>query len=416
MTIFQHRFLVFFLFSFLILCRSESQAQRFGFVMPPNQKRVVIPFTEYNNLVVIPVTVNKSLTMDFIVDTGVQNAILTEKIFGDLLQLNYQRKITIAGPGLIDSVTAFIAGNIVLDLPGGVTASNRSFLVLETDYLQLKNNMGAEIYGIIGYELFSRFVVEINYDQKNLILHNPRYFKKRKYMHAIPLDVHKTKPYITTTIGYEGQPSLDSIKLMVDSGASHGLLLDPDEDKSILLPPKTIKTNLGKGLGGNIDGKLGRIKEFNFEKLTFKDVIASFPDPGIYNKNMKRGSRSGTLGGELLGRINPVFDYMNGYIYFYKGRRYKKPFKYDMSGMSVSAYGPSLELAIIDNVRAGSPADKAGVKNGDIIKKINGEAVENLSLTKIFSLLRRKEGYRIKMKIVRNGIELKKCFRLKELI
>ncbi|MEL7145528.1 MAG: aspartyl protease family protein, partial [Bacteroidota bacterium] len=360
--------------------------------------------------------VNKSLTMDFIVDTGVQNAILTEKIFGDLLQLNYQRKITIAGPGLIDSVTAFIAGDVVLDLPGGVTASNRSLLVLETDYLQLKNNMGAEIYGIIGYELFSRFIVEINYDQKNLILHDPRLFKKRKFMHEIPLDVFKTKPYIKTTIGYDGQTTLDSIRLMVDTGASHGLLLDPEEDKSIKIPSKTITTNLGKGLGGSIDGQLGRIQEFNFEELTFKDVIASFPDPGIYNKNIKRGARSGTLGGEILGRINPIFDYLNGYIYFYKGKRYNKSFKYDMSGMNISAYGPNLQLAIINSVRKGSPADKAGIKNGDIIRKINGESIENISLTKIFTLLRRKEGYRIKVKIVRNGIELKKCFRLKELI
>ena len=416
MTNFQYRHFVFFFILFLVVSTAKAQAQQFGFVMPEKQKRIVIPFKEYNNLIVIPVTVNKSLTMDFIVDTGVQNAILTEKLFGDLLQLNYQRKITIAGPGLIDSVTAFIAGNVVLDLPGGVTASNRSLLVLETDYLQLKNNMGAEIYGIIGYELFSRFIVEINYDQKNLVLHNPRLFKKRAYMREIPLDVSRTKPYINTTIGYEGRSSVDSIRLMVDSGASHGLLLDPEEDKSIMIPSKTIKTNLGKGLGGSIDGKLGRIREFNFESLSFREVIASFPDPGIYNKNIKRGARSGTLGGEILGRINPIFDYMNGYIYFYKGRRYKHSFKYDMSGMNISAYGPGLELAIINSVRVGSPAAEAGIKSGDIIKKINGESIENITLTKIFTVLRRKEGFRIRMKIVRNGIELKKCFRLRELI
>ena len=182
---------------------------------------MAIPFEEYNNLIVVPLTINKSITLDFIVDTGVQNAIITEKLFADLLSLQYPRKITIAGPGLVDSVTAFIANDIKLDLPGGVSANRSSLLVLETDYLQLKNNMGAEIYGIIGYELFSRFIIELNYDRKEMILHNPRFFKKRRFMSQVPLAVEKTKPYITSANQNAGSPDVDSIKLMVDTGASH---------------------------------------------------------------------------------------------------------------------------------------------------------------------------------------------------
>lgn len=409
---------LFFLIAILSLngISHNSSAQAFGFKLPKNTKRISIPFEEYNNLIVIPVTINKSLTLDFIVDTGVQNAILTEKIFADLLQLEYPRKITIAGPGLIDSVTAFIANDIKLDLPGGVSANRSSILVLETDYLQLKNNMGAEIYGIIGYELFSRFIVELNYDRKEMILHDPQNFKKRKFMSKIPLTIDRTKPYITSAIQYNESSGIDSIKLMVDTGASHALLLDPEEDETIQIPEHTITTNLGKGLGGNIDGKIGRIKSFQFNKLKFSEVLASFPDPGIYNKNIKRGSRSGTLGGDVLSRINPVFDYINGYMYYYKGRRYKHKFVYDMSGMQVTAYGPNLKLAIINSVREGSPAYKAGIRGGDIIKKFNGDNIQNILLSKIFTSLRRKPEAKIRMKIVRNGVELKKCFRLKELI
>lgn len=409
---------MFFLISLVCLTgiSNSSCAQAFGFKLPDNTKRIAIPFEEYNNLIVVPLTINKSITLDFIVDTGVQNAILTEKIFADLLQLRYPRKITIAGPGLVDSVTAFIANDIKLDLPGGVSANRSSLLVLETDYLQLKNNMGAEIYGIIGYELFSRFIIELNYDRKEMILHNPRFFKKRKYMSQVPLAIEKTKPYITSAIQYQGSPDVDSIKLMVDTGASHALLLDPEEDETIQIPKETIATNLGKGLGGNIDGQIGRINSFKFNKLKFTEVLASFPDPGIYNRNIKRGSRSGTLGGDILSRINPIFDYLNGYMYYYKGRRYKDDFVYDMSGMQVSAYGPNLELAIINSVRLGSPAYNAGIRAGDIIRKFNGDNVQNILLSKIFTSLRRKEGAKIKMKIVRNGLELKKCFRLKKLI
>jgi len=401
---------VYCLLLLFILGAGQANGQVFGFKMEKNEKKIVIPFKEYNNLIVIPINVNRSLTLDFIVDTGVQNAILTEKIFGDLLNLEYQRKISIAGPGLADSIKAFIANGVSLELPGNVIATNRSLLVLEKDYLQLKNSMGAEVYGIIGYELFSRFIIEINYDRKEMVLHNPKKFKKRKYMHAIPLSIEKTKPYINTTIGY------DSIKLMVDSGASHALLLDPEDDKNIVIPEHTITTNLGKGLGGSIDGKMGRIETFDFNDFQFQDVLASFPDPGVYNKNIKRGSRSGTLGGEILSRVNPIFDYLNGYIYFSKGKRFKHLFQYDMSGMQISAYGPKLRLAIINNVREDSPAYAAGIRSGDIIKRFNGDNIENILLSKMYTSLRRKEGSRIRMKIVRNGVEMKKCFRLKRLI
>lgn len=406
--------------SFLILLfafvSQKTEGQIFGFKLPKNEKRIVIPFEEYNNLIVVPVTINKSITLDFIIDTGVQNAILTEKIFADLLMLEYQRKISIAGPGLIDSITAFIANGVSLGLPGSVTANHSSLLVLETDYLQLKNSIGAKIYGIIGYELFNRFIVEFNYDKKEMTLHNPKYFKKRKYMKKIPLSIEKTKPYISAVIQYAGSEKTDNIKLMVDSGASHALLLDSEEDKTIEVPEETIITNLGKGLGGNIDGRVGRIENFQFNDLVFNDVLASFPDPGAYNKNIKRGARSGTLGGDILSRVNPTFDYINGYMYYFKGRRYKKDFVFDMSGMEVSAYGPNLKLAIINSVRKDSPAYEVGIKGGDIIKKFNGDNIENIKLSKIYTTLRRKAGAKIKMKIVRNGVELKKCFRLKRLI
>ncbi|MGB3468914.1 MAG: aspartyl protease family protein [Cyclobacteriaceae bacterium] len=390
--------------------------QVFGFKLPKGAKRIVVPFKEYNNLVVVPVTINKTLTLDFIVDTGVQNAILTEKVFTDVLGLEYQRKISIAGPGLIDSVTAFICNNIQISLPGGISASRSSLLVLETDYLQLKNNMGAEIYGIIGYDLFSRFVVEINYDNNEITFHDPKFFKKKRYMKKIPITVERTKPYIETLIKYTDGSEADSIRLMVDSGASHALLLDPEDDTSIEVPEETITTNLGKGLGGSIDGKIGRIEKYYFDDLTFSQVLASFPDPGIYNKNIKRGSRSGTIGGDILSRINPVFDYQKENIYYYKGKRYKKSFAYDMSGMQITAFGPKLQLAIIEFVREGSPAHIAGIRRGDIIKRFNGDNIKNISLSKIFTELRRKEGAKIRMKIVRNGEEMKKCFRLRRLI
>ncbi len=399
----------------IILCSSLFvNGQRLGFSLPKGRRVVTIPFEQLNNLIVIPVTINNTVTLKFILDTGVQNAILTEKIFGDLLQLEYSRKIQISGPGLIDSVTAYIANDITISLPQNVTANDRALLVLDQDYLDLNSQLGEEVYGIIGYEIFSRFVIKIDYDRNEISLYDPEKFKGRKSGVKLPISITNGKPFISTGINY-GDCS-DSLRLMIDTGASHALLLDPESDSSILVPEKTIDSNLGKGLGGDITGKLGRITEFSMGEYSFNEVLASFPDPGIYNKNIKRGSRSGTIGGEMLTRVNPIFDYQSGLLYLQKGRLYKTRFKHDMSGLYLSAHGNNLEKVIVTEIKENSPAEKAGLKPFDIIIKVNGQSMNAIGLSILYNKLRSRPGKKINLKIRRDGEVLKKSFRLERFI
>ena len=85
--------LVFFNFSL-----TASMAQTLGFSFPEGRKRADIPIQIHNNLIVVSVTLNGTLPLKFIVDTGVRTAILTQKMFSDILELKYSRKYTIAGP------------------------------------------------------------------------------------------------------------------------------------------------------------------------------------------------------------------------------------------------------------------------------------------------------------------------------
>jgi len=75
------------------------------------------------------------------------------------LHLAYTKKYTIAGAGGENLVNAYITNNVTLDLPG-VHGRGHAMLVLETDYLELRNSLGSDVHGILGYELFSRFVVK----------------------------------------------------------------------------------------------------------------------------------------------------------------------------------------------------------------------------------------------------------------
>jgi hypothetical protein len=407
--------LTFILLVFCVITSHFTRAQtQLGFTMPPGKIQIEIPFEEYNNLIVIPVFINNFLKLKFVLDTGVETPILTEEAFARMLGIEYLREILISGPGIKDSVKAYVGQKVNFLLPGGVVGHNLNLLVLEDDYLNLSERMGTEIYGIFGYDLFKQFVVEINYDDQKLILHRPDKFKPRKKMASLPLDIVNAKPYVSSLIS---QNSIqDTVRLMIDTGASHSVLLDVEES-SINLPAKTVPVRLGTGLAGEIPGKLGRINGFNLADLEFKKVIISIPEANAYGQVIKRGSRHGTLGGEILSRVNPTFDYKNRMIYFSKGQKFKEPFEFDMSGLSIVAKGKFLDLFVVEDVRTGSPALEADIRVGDILISVNGRgALNDNTLNEINWLLRKKYNKKMKIKILRDGQRIKKLFRLKRAI
>ena len=110
----------FFLLAYIVAIPFIASGQQtIGFTLPEAEKKVSLDFELFNNLIVIPVTINKFLVVKFIVDTGSEAIILTEKAFGDMVGLQYVRSLNITGPGIIDSVEAFVATNVTLNLPGG---------------------------------------------------------------------------------------------------------------------------------------------------------------------------------------------------------------------------------------------------------------------------------------------------------
>lgn len=388
---------------------------KIGFTLPKGVNRVDVPFEEYSNLIVIPITINNYVTLKFILDTGAESAILTEKLFADILNLHYVRTISMRGPGLIDSLHAQVATGIQMSLPGGINADGLNMLVLTEDYLELTKNLGEEIYGIIGYDLFHRFVINIDYDRHVLHIFRPDKFKPRRWDKKIPIVINGPKPYVTMNI-IQNQKKEDTVKLMIDTGASHSLLLDVRHMDDVSLPDKLISTRLGQGLGGEIPGFMGRLTQCTISEFIFEDLLVSIPIEGAYIKAIKRGSRHGTLGGDLLTRFNVTFDYPNNMLYLRKGSRFQKPFEFNMSGLTVTAEGDQLDSMQIDKIRPNTPGEKAGLQEGDYILKINGKNLKNNSLSDIHMLLRRRDGMKIRMIILRKEKKMKKTFHLKRLI
>ena len=387
-----------------------------GFVLDDGRKEVRIPFELYNNLVVVPVVLNGMLPLRFVVDTGVQTSILTQKSFSDILNLPYHRKYTISGPGNKRLVEAYVTTDVSLRLPG-VHGDGHALLVLEEDYLELRNYLGTDVHGILGYELFSRFVVSINYAKKIMTITNPKLFKPKKKYARLPITVEDTKPYFTTSLTLKDGTQID-VKLLMDSGASHGLLLEPQSDSALVVPEPNIESYIGRGIGGEITGKIGRIGSLKLGDFVLKNPISSFPDPNSYMDSLKAGTafRNGTIGGEILSRFTVIFNFPREEVYLKKNGSFKKKFYYNLSGLVIKAKGSDLKTFEIVEVRKQSIAEKSGIQEGDIVLSINGVSTRNLNLATLIGYFNSKPGKKIRVELNRDGQILQKRFVLESQI
>lgn len=383
----------------------HAQTQNLGFNLADGKKKVQIPIEIHNNLVVVRVILNDAIPLKFIIDTGVRTAILTQKSFSDILQLTYSRKYTIAGPGGENLIDAYVANNVSLTL-AGVVGKGHALLVLEEDYLELRNHLGTDVHGILGYELFSRFIIQIDYQRKIMTLMLPEKFKQKRKFEVIPVRIQDTKPYLLAPIGISEEHTLNA-KLLVDTGASHGLMLEPQSDTRIHLPKESVKNVIGRGLGGVINGRTGRINSIEIGNYKLNHVLANFPDSDSYfSDSLKyaKVDRNGTIGGEILSRFTIVFNFPQEKIYLKKNSDFKRQFYFSLSGLSVKAKGSLLNVFEITDVRENSTAEKAGIQKGDQILKINGTSSNDLHLNHINGLLNSKPGKKIRLEIKRGSL------------
>lgn len=409
--------LIIFIFTFLFISYpSESYSQTLGFKIVDGRKKIKIPFELHNNLIVIPVVLNGVLPLKFVLDTGVRTAILTDKDFTDILNLNYSKKYTITGVGSDRKVNAYIANNVSLKL-SGIEGKGHALLVLEEDLLELKNYLGVDVHGILGYELFSRFIIKINYSTKMLTLSEPVNFRLPNSYDKVAMTVEDTKPYIFATVVQEDDSEV-RVKLMVDSGASHSLFLDLQSHDCLVLPEKYIHSYVGRGLSGPIEGFVGRIKELKIGNYQIEDVISNYPEDSDYYDSIKftLSDRNGTLGGEILTRFNVIFNFPEQEFYFKKNRFFKKDFVYNLSGLVVKAKGPNLNVYEISEVRKNSAGAEAGILPGDMIIGINGHNYRDLDLEEIIGFLNLKPNKKVSLVIQREDKVINKQFRLRNLI
>lgn len=402
---------------FLMAQKSQKKDDKFGFFLQGNSKFTRIPFQMHANLIIVPVHVNDSDTLHFILDTGVSSVIITNPSAVKNQKLRYTRRVQLTGAGEGNSLTASVAIGNTIGM-GRMKATYQNIVVLEEDVLKLSEYVGIPIDGIFGYEVFNNFVVTIDFINRELLLVKPENYKYRSRQgDKYPIIIEDTKPYADVVALVEGGQELP-IRVVIDTGAGHALLIDKSFDNKIQLPEKVIRAQLGRGLNGVINGSLGRIDKVRFGKYELENVLASFPDSLAFGvKFAARNERQGNIGCELLRRFRVTFNYTDRYMVLKPiKRRLKETFEHDMSGMELRAKGKDLKEYVVERIIEGSPAWDAGLEEGDEVLFINNRSSEDLIISEIYKILQKGEGKEITLLVRRKGTIHFTKFQLKRMI
>lgn len=437
---------------FLVLTINFSFSQ--GEFDLPGLEKDKIRFDLVGNLIVIPVELN-GVELSFILDTGASKPILFNLTNIDSLQINKTETILLRGLGGGQPIQAIKSKNNFLAIGKAINVNQDVFVVFDKK-INFTPRLGVPVHGIIGYDVFKNFVVEINYNSEYLrIYRQDSYkYKNRKNSETFDLSFYNNKPYIETEVMLN-ENNLP-VKLLVDTGSSDALWLFEDKDNGVSSGHHNYFNDfLGRGLSGNIYGKRSTIKSLSLNRFKLNSVNVAFPDSSavVYARKIK--GRNGSIGAEILKRFNLIIDYKNSKMTLKKNRAFKADFHYNRSGIVLEqtglrvvkklarntifgSYGKSnddknsinfsksyefkLEPAYtIVLIRENSVAEKVGLKVNDVIININGKEAHTLTLQEVISYFRNLPGKLIRLKVERENkimnfeFKLEDVFKQKEL-
>lgn len=370
---------------------SRPTAPPAGASIDADATEVTVPFQLLNNHIYVSAKVNGKGPYTFIVDTGGHNLVsprlvreLGLKTIGSAAMSGAGEKTTESGFTRIEEISL-----------GAVRLHNQlGFVVPIYD----ESIEGIAVDGMVGFELFRRFAVRIDYGHNTLTITNPTRFDPTGAGLVIPFVFYDHLPMVSGLVG--DLPA----RFDIDTGSRSEVDLTGPFVKANELRarfPKGVSAVTGWGMGGPSRSYVVRLSSLTLGSAPpvqgpvaglSEDRGGSISDPNY----------EGNIGSGFLKRFVVTFDYAHQKMYL-------KPAKpapvdagsFDRSGMWINA-GP--DGYVVTEVAAGGPAARAGIEVGDVITELDGGAARPAGLSQARSLLRaRPPGTKVELQLRRSG-------------
>ncbi len=275
---------------------------------PSTAHEASIPFTTEDNEITLHVTVNGH-PLRLLLDSGAGGSFVTG-------QAAQAAGLTTAGslPSLGYGGTSLtgLAAEATVEIGGAVRLSRETLHVIRDPNVAKLLSDRAQVDGALGYEVFSRFTVRIDYARRLVTLSDPDMTSPPAAPGSVSLPLKLEARVPTVQASVDGRAPA---RFLVDTGDAGGLNLYAQYARSSGLLPRPddprAQTRAGIGVGGVLTetitpGHTLALGTAGRGKTTVRDVsLATSTGPGI----SRLSARAGGIGNLVLGRFVATFDY-----------------------------------------------------------------------------------------------------------
>jgi len=284
-----------------------------GYRLTEGKTYATLKFKLYKNLIIIPAKLNDTLDLDLILDSGTRSILLYGKKFKRMTNLLSEKTMRLSGWGSHETIEVKRSYPNTISI-GEVHGDGLCAAIVDSRNLFTER---VDIDGIIGYEIFARFAIEIDYKKKSIYLYDKITQCDTHDFMSLPMSVNLSRPEISSTILTQNKKTIQ-LNLLVDTGSSLGLTLFSKNIEE--LAPPSIEQQIGIGLAGPIHGYPLLIKSIRLGDHLMKGITSNFVH--VKSHPDEDFKIAGSLGAGFLKNYQVIFDYPSSKLYL---RKYSRP-------------------------------------------------------------------------------------------
>ncbi|MBD3218852.1 MAG: PDZ domain-containing protein, partial [candidate division Zixibacteria bacterium] len=361
-----------------------------------------LEFTLNIHHIYIQVYVNGAGPFWFLLDSGAGMSIL-EKRIADSLGMEDAGNLPAIGVGGIDVGNFVKADSLKL---GNVTLLDFAAGALDLSFAD--NMLVQPIQGILGYDLFSRLIVDIDYPANLITIYDPKADIYPGRADTLELEIETNHPVIKAFVN-------DSIegRFRFDTGSSNFLDLNaPFVKKNNLLDNvvKELGTFPIMGIGGESESTIAILPAFTIGKYRLDNLMTGFNqmETGIFAAE----NIDGNIGGGIMKWFALGFDYPENKLYLTKIVEDDSDDAIISSGLLLKPEGDGF---VVYKIIEGTPAADSGLQENDKLIAVNGEKVAGLKPDAVYEMLDGDEGDLVTIEYEREGESIEVQLELEDL-
>lgn len=357
----------------------------------PDRGSVRIPIQNYFELPLVKGWFGNSPALTFLVDTSLPFSVIDRSIAAQLGLTPEGKIVRPARYPLGDFSFVRVPSFLLRELE----FKDRLFLV--ANMMPSSVNVQFPIHGILGTDLFHQQVIQLDLAGESLRVLNPKGFVADGRWKRIPMIAQGGSYSVLARLG-----ELD-VPLEIASSLASAVLLPEGSGVATAVSRQQSRNAaaLTTGLLYGLPEKIYKVENLVLGDLAVPPVFlhsAQFPADSPYSR-----WQGGWLGNTILRKFSAYIDFPNSLLYLEAGQQFNNPDHFNTAGVYFVKSGGKV---VIQQVLKDSPAEKAGLRPGDVVAQIQEYPTEQMVFDRLYNIFSADSGQTISLKIVREDASL----------